>query len=62
MQILIKIYQVFNKAKHHLLIAFFGVSFTCKHRPTCSQYMSRQIEQNGIKGFFRGLRRILTCW
>lgn len=33
----------------------------CKYYPSCSVYMIQSIEKNGLKGFFKGLWRILRC-
>lgn len=46
-----------------VLHSAFGVSFECKHSPTCSDYTIDQIEKHGtIRGLLKGGYRILTCW
>ncbi len=42
------------------LSAFFPP--TCRHMPTCSQYMIQAIEEHGVwRGLGLGIKRILTC-
>jgi putative membrane protein insertion efficiency factor len=33
----------------------------CRFTPTCSEYMKECIERYGIKGIFKGIKRILRC-
>jgi putative membrane protein insertion efficiency factor len=51
--VLIRIYQ-------HTLSPLFGR--VCRFEPTCSRYMIGALQKYGLlKGFYRGLRRILRC-
>ncbi len=33
----------------------------CRFTPTCSEYMKQSIQNNGYKGIFDGIKRILRC-
>jgi len=56
-------YQLIEQIKHQVLITVFGYHIVCKHRPTCSHYTMKAIEQDGtIIGLYKGLKRIITCW
>ena len=60
---LLKIYQLFGLVKHQILFSAFGVTFKCKHTPTCSRYLADQIKSHGtIRGFWRSFLRLLSCW
>ena len=48
---LINIYQVMPLHSHSM----------CRFTPTCSEYMKECIERYGIKGIFKGIKRILRC-
>jgi len=49
----IKVYQV-------LISPFFPA--TCRHVPTCSQYMTEAVKEWGVgKGVWLGLKRIARC-
>ncbi|MCF8361728.1 MAG: membrane protein insertion efficiency factor YidD [Prolixibacteraceae bacterium] len=34
---------------------------SCRHVPTCSNYMIEAIKIHGLKGFWMGLRRLSKC-
>ena len=34
---------------------------SCRFTPTCSEYMKQCIEIYGLKGIFKGIKRILRC-
>lgn len=59
---LIKLYQRLNFIKHQIIITFFGVSFACRHQPSCSAYTLIAVKKHGtIVGLSKGIKRILTC-
>lgn len=54
-KILIKMIRLYQKIPGNF-------HYTCKHIPTCSNYMIEAIEIHGsFKGLFLGLKRILKC-
>lgn len=62
-QAVIGFYQVLLNFKHTLLTAVFGYSSYCHHQPSCSQYTLQEVKKDGtIRGLYRGLKRILSCW
>ncbi len=62
-QVIIYFYQLLAEFKHTLLVSVFGYSSYCKHQPSCSQYMLYQLKKDDtIRGLWRGMKRILTCW
>lgn len=57
---IIRVYQLVLGGRRGLLAFFVGGG--CKHSPTCSEYMIREIGEIGVlKGIFKGVRRILSC-
>ncbi|PIR58999.1 MAG: hypothetical protein COU69_02565 [Candidatus Pacebacteria bacterium CG10_big_fil_rev_8_21_14_0_10_56_10] len=61
--LIITVYQGLFNVKTTLLVSVFGVSYHCRHQPSCSVYVRRQIEQNGtIVGLWRGCVRVFSCW
>lgn len=60
--LLIKIYQKTVSPDHGWfpVLALLG---RCRHQPTCSQYTREQVARHGaLKGLWRGLKRIATCY
>lgn len=56
-------YQMLGLLKHRMLYTVFGFSSRCRHTPTCSRYIEKQIREHGtIVGSFKGLVRVITCW
>lgn len=59
----INIYQKFKNEINLLLLSLFGVAFSCRQKPSCSQYMVEQIKKNGIIiGLKKGLIRTVHCY
>lgn len=59
----LRVYRFWSGVKHQLLFSVFGYSSHCKHDPTCSRYLEKELQTHGtIVGLWRGLKRILTCW
>ncbi len=60
---IIRAYQVFlSPLLRTTLLSVFGVQFTCKSTPTCSEYTILQVKKHGtIIGLKKGLTRILAC-
>jgi len=48
---LINLYQIMPLHTHS----------ACRFTPTCSEYMKECIEIYGVKGIFKGIKRILRC-
>lgn len=48
---LIELYQITPMHCHNM----------CRFTPTCSQYMKECLEIYGLKGIFKGFKRILRC-
>lgn len=48
---LIDLYQVTPLHTHSL----------CRYTPTCSEYMKECLSTYGLKGIFKGIKRILRC-
>ncbi len=48
--------------RQSLLVSQFGFISQCRHSPTCSEYLVQQTQKNGWRGFFRGIRRLFTCF
>ncbi|MBQ6438256.1 membrane protein insertion efficiency factor YidD [bacterium] len=44
-----------------VLQAVFGGVSVCRHQPSCSEYFLQAAEKDGWRGWWRGLKRILTC-
>lgn len=60
---ILRFYQACGLIKHRVLYTVFGFSSRCRHTPTCSRYIEKQIQEHGtIVGSFKGLVRIMTCW
>lgn len=56
-------YQVVRSIRYSVLHSVFGMTIHCKHTPTCGTYLFKSMESEGIiKGGFKGLKRVLTCW
>lgn len=46
-----------------LLISGFGIISSCKHTPTCGEYLLNAIAHEGwLIGGFKGVKRIITCY
>jgi putative component of membrane protein insertase Oxa1/YidC/SpoIIIJ protein YidD len=59
---LIKFYQLLKPAWHQVMLTVFGVTFTCQHQESCSNYTIRQIRNRGtIAGLSLGLQRTIRC-
>lgn len=56
-----KVYLFLREIKDQLIISNFGFITSCKHSPTCSVYMAKNIKKKGLVGFFLGIKRILLC-
>ncbi len=62
-EVIFYLYRLLANFKHTVLVSVFGYSSYCQHQPSCSQYMLYQVKKDGtIRGLWRGLKRILTCW
>ena len=48
---LIEIYQITPLHSHQM----------CRFTPTCSEYMKECLNIYGLKGIFKGIKRILRC-
>ena len=48
---LIEIYQITPLLSHQM----------CRFTPTCSEYMKECLNIYGLKGIFKGIKRILRC-
>lgn len=59
---IVGIYNFLTPLRKGLLLTFFGFAGKCKHQPTCSQYFLLQVQQYGWRGFFSGLKRLLSCY
>lgn len=61
--LVLRLYQALGQVKHRVLYTVFGFTSYCKHTPTCSRYIEKQIRERGtIVGSLQGLVRIMTCW
>ena len=52
--ILIKLIEAYQITPSH-------VHSTCRFVPTCSEYMKQCLEIYGLKGIFKGIKRIFRC-
>jgi len=59
---LIRTYQKTLSPDHGPFSMLHSWPWTCKFKPTCSEYSYQAIEKYGvIKGGFKALKRILRC-
>jgi len=60
---IILIYRKLKDGLNLIIHPLFGVVFTCKHKPSCSDYTVIQVNERGtIRGLFSGFKRIIKCW
>ncbi|PJE58292.1 MAG: membrane protein insertion efficiency factor YidD [Candidatus Portnoybacteria bacterium CG10_big_fil_rev_8_21_14_0_10_36_7] len=44
-----------------LLFQLTGQVGACRFNPTCSEYFEQAVEKYGAKGFWLGIKRIISC-
>lgn len=57
---LIRAYQHTLSPDHGPMHVFFPMG-ACRYEETCSQFTYRAIEEHGLRGIWRGLKRLSTC-
>lgn len=55
------VYKFLSGAWRQILYSTWGFVSECKHQPTCSEYMAKEIKMNGWKGVGKGLKRLTSC-
>ncbi|MEN8253559.1 MAG: membrane protein insertion efficiency factor YidD, partial [Patescibacteria group bacterium] len=61
--LIISFYQKLKNGINLILLSLFGVAFSCRQNPSCSQYLIKKIKERGILlGVKKGLIRAINCY